>query len=76
MLCHPSAKNIFPILKQQKKQIYEEIANLVLSKAIIRNNQITGTFESAVITGGFSLKHASSHVCKVASNTFWLSCSR
>lgn len=76
MLCHPSAKNIFPSLKQQKKQIYEEIANLVLSKAIIRNNQITGTFESAVITGGFSLKHASSHVCKVASNTFWLSCSR
>lgn len=71
MLCHPSAKNIFPSLKQQKKQIYEEIANLVLSKAIIRNNQITGTFESAVITGGFS-----SHVCKVASNTFWLSCSR
>lgn len=40
------------------------------------NSQITGTFESAVITGGFSLKHASSHVCKVASNTFWLSCSR
>lgn len=76
MLCHPSAKDSFPILKQQKKQIYEEIANLVLSKAIIRNNQITGTFESAVITGDFSLKYASSHVCKVASNTFWLSCSR